>query len=165
MALTSELIAEMSPNQYSTYIPRNKWEKFKGKYSSNVLFWKKVFIHGRIELFNKEGTELIRDFLGKKNTFIYLDPPYYEKGATLYLNHYKKNDHQKLAKQLNKRSKSFWVLTYDNNKVIKSLYKDRKIVNFSLGYSVRESRKGKELMILSDAFSNSLMQTQKCIQS
>jgi len=105
----------------------------------------------RISIFNKDGVELINEYLGKENTFIYLDPPYYEKGATLYLNHYKKDDHEMLANRLNQNPESFWLLTYDDKKEIKSLYPDRKIVNFSLNYNAYESRKGKEVMILSDA--------------
>jgi len=42
-------------------------------------------------------------------------------------------------------------LTYDNKKEIKSLYSDRRIIEFSLNYNAYESRKGKELMIISDA--------------
>lgn len=106
----------------------------------------------RIAVCNKDGLELIADYLNQKNTFIYLDPPYYEKGSTLYLNHYKKDDHQSLADKLNKNPDAFWLLTYDNKKEIKSLYPDRRIINFSLNYNAYESRKGREIMILSDVF-------------
>lgn len=105
----------------------------------------------RISVFNKDGVELIRDYLDRKNTFIYLDPPYFEKGATLYLNHYNKSDHEKLAKILNENSESCWLLTYDNKKEIRELYTKRQIVNFSLNYNAYESRKGREMLILSDA--------------
>ncbi len=105
----------------------------------------------RIAVFNRDGVELISDYLGKKNAFIYLDPPYYEKGAALYLNHYKKEDHEGLAKRLNASPDAFWLLTYDNKKEIKSLYPDRQIFNFSLNYNAYEARKGKEVMIVSDA--------------
>ena len=107
----------------------------------------------KISVFNKDGLELISDYLSKKNVFIYLDPPYFEKGATLYLNHYKKEDHEALAKRLNQNPDASWLLTYDNKKEIRSLYPKRKIVNFSLNYNAYKYRKGKEIMILSDAFS------------
>ena len=105
----------------------------------------------RISVFNRDGVDLMKDYLNKKNVFIYLDPPYYEKGAMLYLNHYKKEDHEVLAKLLNCNPDAFWLLTYDNKKEIKSLYPERKIVNFSLNYNAYESRKGKEILISSDA--------------
>jgi len=105
----------------------------------------------RISVTNRDGVELINDFIKKKNAFIYLDPPYYEKGSTLYLNHYNKNNHQILANKLNQNPNSYWLLTYDNKKEIRLLYPLRKIVNFSLNYNAYESRKGKEVMIFSDA--------------
>jgi DNA adenine methylase len=132
----------------------------KGNYKIDARFNKETLaekIHqlslykNRISVFNKDGIELIADYLNKKNTFIYLDPPYFEKGATLYLNHYKKDNHEALANELNKNSDAFWLLTYDNKKEIKSLYPDRRIVNFTLNYNAYESRKGREVMILSDA--------------
>ncbi len=98
------------------------------------------------------GLQFIEQYLNKKNAFIYLDPPYYDKGATLYLNHYQKENHEALANILNKNLDAFWLLTYDNKKEIKSLYPKRKMVGFSLNYNAYESRKGREIMILSDAF-------------
>ena len=91
------------------------------------------------------------NYLNKKNVFIYLDPPYFEKGATLYLNHYNGGNHEALAKKLNENPDAFWLLTYDNKKEIRSLYPERKIINFSLNYNAYESRKGREIMILSKA--------------
>lgn len=132
----------------------------KGQYRINARFNKDGLTErikqlskyrNKISVFNKDGVELIKNYLNKKNTFIYLDPPYFEKGATLYLNHYKKSDHESLAKQLNENPNAFWLLTYDNRREVRSLYADRKIVNFSLNYNAYESRKGKEMMIMSDA--------------
>lgn len=135
----------------------------KGKWKIDARFNKEglaerirqlALYKNRIEVCNKDGIELIGEYLNKKNTFIYLDPPYFDKGATLYLNHYKKDNHEALAKQLNKNPDAFWLLTYDNKVEIKSLYPDRRFFNFSLNYNAYESRKGKEIMILSDALVN-----------
>ncbi|MFA5098738.1 MAG: DNA adenine methylase [Candidatus Paceibacterota bacterium] len=134
--------------------------KQKGKYKIDARFNKEKLaekIHqlslykNRISVFNDDGVKLIHRYLNQKNAFIYLDPPYFEKGAALYLNHYKKDNHEMLAEQLNQNADAFWLLTYDDKKEIKDLYEDRKIVKFSLNYNAYESRKGKEIMILSDA--------------
>ena len=136
-------------------------EKQKGEYKIDARFNKEKLAEkirklslykNRISVFNKDGVKLIHDYLNKKNTFIYLDPPYYEKGAALYLNHYKKGDHEMLAEQLNQNADAFWLLTYDDRKEIKSLYEERKIVKFSLNYNAYKVRKGKEILIMSDAF-------------
>jgi DNA adenine methylase len=133
----------------------------KGKWKINARFNKKNLAKkirqlglykDKISVYNKDGLTLIGEYLNKKNTFIYLDPPYFEKGATLYLNHYQKENHEALASKLNQNQDAFWLLTYDNKKEIKSLYPKRKIVNFSLNYNAYESRKGREVMIFSDAF-------------
>lgn len=132
----------------------------KGKYKIDARYNKEKLVErirqlalykDKISIFNKDGFELINNYLNKENTFIYLDPPYFEKGASLYLNHYKKENHDALAKRLNNNADAFWLLTYDNKKEIKSLYSDRRIIEFSLNYNAYESRKGKELMIISDA--------------
>ena len=133
----------------------------KGKYKVDARFNKKALIErikkisaykDKISVFNQDGLKLINKYLSKKNVFIYLDPPYFEKGASLYLNHYREDNHEALAKKLNQNPDAFWLLTYDNKKEIKSLYPNRRIVNFSLNYNAYKSRKGKELMIFSDAF-------------
>ncbi len=132
----------------------------KGKWKINARFNKKKLTEkiyqlsqykNRIIVSNKDGLNLINNYLNKKNTFIYLDPPYYEKGSSLYLNHYNKNDHKMLADKLNQSPNSFWLLTYDNKKEIRSLYPLRRLINFSLNYNAYESRKGKEIMIFSEA--------------
>jgi len=131
---------------------KGKW-KIDARFKKDKLAEKIGQLHqykNRISVTNKDGLDLINGFLNKKNAFIYLDPPYYEKGSTLYLNHYCKSDHQMLADKLNQNPDSFWLLTYDNKKEIRSLYPLRKIVNFSLNYNAYEARKGKEIMIFSD---------------
>lgn len=137
--------------------------KQTGKWKIDARFNKKsladriaqlALYKNRISVYNKDGLELIGDYLNKKNVFIYLDPPYFEKGATLYLNHYNGENHEALAKKLNENPDAFWLLTYDNKKEIRSLYPERKIINFSLNYNAYESRKGREIMILSKAIAS-----------
>lgn len=105
----------------------------------------------RIIVSQQDGLELISCYLRTKNTLIYSDPPYYEKGASLYLNHYDRSDHVLLAYQLNHSAKANWVLTYDNSRVIRELYAERQRYNFSLTHSAHISKRGKEVLILSDA--------------
>lgn len=105
----------------------------------------------RIKITNKDGVELLDDYLDNKNALMYLDPPYYDKGATLYMNHYRESDHKLLAKKLNANASANWILTYDNNPVIQTLYRKRRRQIFSLNYNAYEPRVGSELFIMSDA--------------
>jgi DNA adenine methylase len=129
-----------------------KW-KIDARYTKQALVER---IHAiadyksRIDVTNEDGVDLVSKYLRQPNTFVYLDPPYYEKGADLYLNHYQEADHKRLAKKLNVHPDAPWLLTYDNKPEIRKLYPKRKVVNFSLSYNAYELRKGRELMILSD---------------
>jgi DNA adenine methylase len=81
-------------------------------------------------------------------TFLYLDPPYFHKGARLYTSFYKRKDHEKVADRLLKL-RSPWVLTYDYCKEIHDLYTARRQYQFSLNYSANVKRLGTELLIAS----------------
>jgi DNA adenine methylase len=84
---------------------------------------------------------------GKRKPFVYLDPPYYTKGRDLYLNYYSHDDHAKLARFLKSETGYPWILSYDKTPEIVRLYTAFRQVHFSLDYSARERREGKELMI------------------
>lgn len=134
----------------------------KGKWKIDARFNKKDLIarirkisyyQDRITVTNEDGLEMLRKIKKLKKMFVYLDPPYYEKGGSLYLNSYKEKDHKKLANFLNNNSNVNWLLTYDNVDYIKNLYINRKTQNFSINYSANQKRKDSELMIFSDSLS------------
>jgi DNA adenine methylase len=110
----------------------------------------------RIIVSNEDGIKLTRKYLRRKNTFIYLDPPYFKQGAMLYLSHYQLDDHNNLAELLNLNCRKNWVLTYDERARIRDLYPKRRRLRLSLNYRIRTSRKARELMILSDPASRNI---------
>ncbi|HEY5393012.1 MAG TPA: DNA adenine methylase [Hanamia sp.] len=85
-----------------------------------------------------------------KNTLIYLDPPYYEKGIKLYLNAYKKTDHARISKVIQTEIKHNWVLSYDGVPDIVNLYKKRRHFLYDLQYSASKVYKGKEVFVFAD---------------
>lgn len=130
-----------------------------GKWKIDARYNKKALIQrirdiaeykNRITVTNEDGVDLVSRYLRKKNVFVYLDPPYYDKAADLYLNIFQEKDHARLAKKLNAHPDATWLLTYDNKPEIRKLYTDRTVVDFSLTYNAYEQRQGQELMILSD---------------
>lgn len=134
----------------------------KGKWKIDARFNKKDLINrikkiscyrDRITVTNEDGLELFKKIKRLKKMFVYLDPPYYEKGGSLYFNSYSEKDHKKLANFLNNNSNVNWLLTYDNVDYIKNLYLNRKIQDFSINYSAHEKRRDSELMIFSDSLS------------
>lgn len=105
---------------------------------------------GRIEVSQRDGRAVIKDFADQPKTFVYADPPYFEKGSQLYLNSFGLADHQALADTLNDRPRGTWMLTYDVHDTIADLYTERRSFTVAINYSVREARASQELLIVSD---------------
>ncbi|MBY7649834.1 MAG: DNA methyltransferase [Candidatus Liberibacter europaeus] len=104
----------------------------------------------RIELSNMDALDLIKDIdNSNQKSFLYIDPPYHKQGKSLYTNFYKTEDHQRLAKQIS-ILKSPWIVTYDDELVIRDLYRRFRTVEFNLKYSLQTKRSGSELMIVSE---------------
>lgn len=88
--------------------------------------------------------------LNNTNCPIYLDPPYYMKGDSLYMVKMSAEEHKNLSILLNKRIN--WVLSYDDCTEIKKLYLNNNIVDLSTRYCIngrKDSWESKnELIIL-----------------
>tara|TARA_R110002049_G_scaffold39916_3_gene122255 strand:+ start:3690 stop:4571 length:882 start_codon:yes stop_codon:yes gene_type:complete len=130
----------------------------KGKYKITARFNKTDLIKRieriskfkhRINISNHDGINFIRQLNQRKqNTFIYLDPPYVHKGADLYMNYFKKKDHEKLARQVDKIDHK-WLVSYDNNDFILKLYSNQRKLRYSLSQSA-SNRVGNEILVFSD---------------
>ncbi len=106
----------------------------------------------KISVRNLDGIALLKQLEKNKcknRYFIFLDPPYYQKGRSLYLNHYIDKDHKKLLKLL-KKSSLKWVMTYDDVSYIQNLYDKFKKNKFTINHSAFKAKQGKEILIFSD---------------
>lgn len=81
-------------------------------------------------------------------SLLFIDPPYYKKGATLYTNFYQPEDHAALARTVTGLNRS-WVVTYDDVPEVRKLYRGRRQYCFDMNYSIQEKRVGTELLIVS----------------
>ena len=109
----------------------------------------------RISLYNEDAVMLLKrlnDELPQK-TLIYLDPPYYVKGAGLYRNFYTHEDHVNIEKQLEIMNGRHWIVSYDNVAEIKEIYKNYRQLEYSLTYSAQQKMQGSEVMVYSDSIS------------
>jgi DNA adenine methylase len=134
--------------------------KQKGKWKIDARFNKENLIErikkialyrSRIKILNLDGIELMRQICNMPNILVYVDPPYYEKGSSLYLNHYNESNHIALANFLNDNQEIFWLLTYDNVPEINALYADRTTIEFDLHYHINKPKMSKEILIKSDS--------------
>ena len=135
--------------------------KIDARYNKQSLIEKIELIglySNRITVLNETGVDVIEHYAKDPRSFFYIDPPYFMKGAELYLNAFQLKDHQKLAYFLNKRNKAKWLLSYDNEQDIINLYSDRQHRTFNLRYSAHHgSKEGSELMIFSDAINMNII--------
>jgi len=133
----------------------------KGKWKIDARFNKEDLIrrikrialyNDRIKVYNKDAKELVRILSTSlsSNVLFYLDPPYYVKGKDLYLNYYNHNDHKQICSQIKKIKSQKWVITYDNVKPIRDIYKKFRKRKFSINYSAGKTSNGEEIMIFSD---------------
>lgn len=94
----------------------------------------------------------VADYADLWNTDIpaYLDPPYYDKGDTLYVQKMDAFQHEKLAALIQYRDN--WVLSYDDRPEVRNLYSNSKIVDLAARYCIngkKDSWESKnELVIL-----------------
>lgn len=104
----------------------------------------------RIRVYELDALDFLEAIAAKveRRGLIYLDPPYFEKGRYLYMNHYKPQDHADVARKVRSLS-SNWVVTYDCAPEIEKLYTGYKRIEYSLSYSARNYSRGSEIMFLS----------------
>lgn len=101
----------------------------------------------RIEVSCEDGIGFI-ERLDPRSTFLFIDPPYFEKGPTLYLNVLDGGYHAALASRLRELSDSAWVLTYDDCPAVRRMYRGWAAIRpFSLRYAASERRSGREVLI------------------
>jgi DNA adenine methylase len=107
---------------------------------------------GGIHVYEEDAHQLLgrcHEFLPAKS-LVYLDPPYYVKGAGLYRNFYKHDDHVKIAKLLGSdRFRRPWVVSYDNADEIKDMYAFAKPYAYGLNYTAQRRYTGSEVMFFS----------------
>lgn len=104
----------------------------------------------RITVSNRDGLELLADAVESDQVFCYIDPPYFDKGAFLYMNAFAEASHSALATLLRASRSARWVLTYDDVPQIRKLYLGLYQGTFSLPYSAHKAVLAKERMVLSD---------------
>lgn len=105
-----------------------------------------------IHVYEEDAHRLLsrcHEFLPTKS-LVYLDPPYYVKGAGLYRNFYKHDDHVRIANLLgSERFRRPWVVSYDNADEIKEMYAYAEPYAYGLNYSAQRRYTGSEVMFFS----------------
>lgn len=127
--------------------------KLDARYNKTDLIHriKKIARHkNRITLTKCDAAEYIKNVLLKapKETFIYLDPPYYVKGEGLYEHFYQHADHAEIAR-LVRHIERPWLVSYDAAPQVLELYEEFEHLSYGLSYSAADRYSGKEVMFFS----------------
>ena len=127
----------------------------KGKYKIDVRFNRQELIKRisdisrfshRIHLSNQDGLNFLNAIDKRvEDVFIYLDPPYYQKGSCLYMNAFRDEDHANLAKRV-KELRNKWMVSYDNHDFVLNLYTENSKVLYQLSQCA-SNRIGDEVVI------------------
>lgn len=103
----------------------------------------------RIKVYNKEARNFIKQVISKygSDTFIYFDPPYFNKGYRLYQNFLTLKDHKEIADCIKKNVLSEWIITYDDVNEIKKIYENEYFRTYELTYSLARASMKSEIII------------------
>jgi DNA adenine methylase len=106
----------------------------------------------KVTVTNLDAEEYISDYLPRlpKETFVYLDPPYFHQGSRLYLNHYQPNDHARLAKVIQSKLRRPWIVSYDAVPQVAKCYGQRRALRYDLQYTAADAYVGREVIFFSD---------------
>lgn len=127
-----------------------KW-RMDARYNTGDLCRKIGTISARstdIGLYNMDGAEFIEDALPAQEgpVFANFDPPYVEKGPSLYANAFGEADHRHLAETI-ARCPVPWMVTYDADPLVDELYGVFTRYDLSVGYSAARVRVGREILV------------------
>ncbi len=100
----------------------------------------------RLDVFNLDALSFLNE-ISSEDVFVYLDPPYYKQGHSLYLNYYTHHDHLELSEFLKNNKDLKWILSYDNVEAIQLMYNSFEQYYFDLNYSAQDIKKGRELLV------------------
>jgi len=130
----------------------------EGKYKIDARFNKQGLIkkvknigskRDNISVYCMDGKHFLEEICTNlpRNILINIDPPYVNKGPELYQNSFSRKDHIDLCDTI-KGLDHNWIVTYDADNLIKTLYDGYSVKDIMLGYSAGSERKnGHEYLI------------------
>lgn len=111
---------------------------------------KRIFKHrNQILLYGCDASQFIDNIKSQPCLFFNIDPPYVEKGARLYRNHYEYAEHQYLSESII-RCHHPWIVTYDVCDLVKTLYGDYRYSKLEVRYSANIKRNANEYIFFSN---------------
>ncbi|MDQ5922236.1 MAG: adenine methylase [Pseudomonadota bacterium] len=111
-----------------------------------------VLYKNKINLYQDDAINLIDKIEAEsqnENTVFYFDPPYYLKANSLYMNHYKYDDHLAVSQRIKRIKNIKWIVSYDNTPEIQKLYVECSKKEYSFKHTAYRTRIGQEVLFFS----------------
>jgi DNA adenine methylase len=131
-----------------------KW-KIDARFTRNELIRRIETIadkRKKISLKNWDAEKFILEYIPglPAKSLVYCDPPYYNEGRRLYLDHYRPEDHERIAGVIQRQLKRPWIVSYDAVPEILKFYLKRRSFVYDLQYNAAAAYKGKEVFVFAD---------------
>ena len=111
---------------------------------SQIDKYHSLFVNNNVFIYHMDALKLINKYKDINNTTIYIDPPYYTQGDSLYSEKFKQ--HKKLSQIINK-TKANCIISYDDVQFVRNIYKNFYINEIVTKYSINGATKKIELII------------------
>ena len=128
-------------------------ESMKSRFTESSIDRLRDVDTSKITIENKNGVDFIESYSSisdDKTTLMFIDPPYYlGKGSKLYGNKgdvHTEFNHEELHFVL--KTKTRWVLTYNDCEYIRTLYSNFIIIDVAWAYGMNKSKKSSEIVIV-----------------
>jgi DNA adenine methylase len=105
-----------------------------------------------IRLYQKDALKLIEKIqieAEDTNIIFYFDPPYFYKASSLYMNHYKDENHKIVSDKIKSIRNIRWIVSYDNVPKINELYSNCQKKEYSFKHTAHSTRVGQEILFFS----------------
>lgn len=107
------------------------------KLLADITHWHRVFQAHHMRVTCGDFAEVFAEVQHPATTFFYCDPPYVQRGPVLYSQSMTPADHARLAAQLH-ALRSPWVLSYDDDPLVRQLYHDCRLEPLAVRYIVAQ---------------------------
>jgi DNA adenine methylase len=110
-----------------------------------------VRMKNQICVYNDDGVEFLKKTLpqgrARARAFVFADPPYVRKSRKLYMGFSDPKLHGYLARYLKSQKSLPWVVTYDDDQLVRDLYSYGNLTKIDVLYSLQKKRIANELLI------------------
>ncbi len=129
---------------FSGVVRANPMRDLNSRWNPEKLIKRINWISGQkdnIKLSNQDAEDIIEEYYWPRENILFIDPPYYVKGRSLYNLYYKEYQHKALADLLNSLYCSYpecadILITYDNDQFIKELFPHSSVKEIGRTFSI-----------------------------